>query len=195
MCEIIVLAQGKLIIFSAPSGSGKTTIVKQLLARMPELAFSVSACTREQRQGEVHGRDYYFLSVEDFIKKIENDEFVEWEMVYEGRYYGTLRSEIERIWAQGKHVIFDVDVEGGLNLKERFGALALSVFVMVPSVEVLESRLRGRGSETDETLMMRLTKAVEELNYALDFDLIIRNEDLETAVNEAEKMVKQFLYP
>lgn len=164
-----------------------------MLSRIPELAFSVSACTREQRDGEIHGKDYYFLSVEEFIKKIENDEFVEWEMVYEGRYYGTLRSEIERIWAEGKHVIFDVDVEGGLNLKERFGPLALAVFVMVPSVEVLESRLRGRGSETDETLMMRLAKAVEELNYALDFDVIIRNEDLETAVNDSEKVVRSFL--
>ena len=189
------MAQGKLIIFSAPSGSGKTTIVKQMLSRIPDLAFSVSACTREQRDGEIHGKDYYFLSVEEFIKKIENDEFVEWEMVYEGRYYGTLRSEIERIWAEGKHVIFDVDVEGGLNLKERFGSLALAIFVMVPSVEVLESRLRGRGSETDETLMIRLAKAVNELNYALDFDVIIRNEDLETAVNDSEKVVRAFLYP
>lgn len=165
-----------------------------MLARFPELAFSVSACTREQRAGEVHGGDYYFLTVDDFIRRIENDEFVEWEMVYEGKYYGTLRSEIERIWAQGKHVIFDVDVEGGLNLKERFGDLALGVFVMVPSVEVLEERLRGRGSETDETLMARLGKAVKELNYALDFDIIIRNEDLETAVKDAETAVTEFLY-
>lgn len=187
------MAQGKLIIFSAPSGSGKTTIVKRMLARFPQLAFSVSACTREQRAGEVHGRDYYFLSVEDFIRRIENDEFAEWEMVYEGKYYGTLRSEIERIWAEGKHVIFDVDVEGGLNLKERFGALALGVFVMVPSVEVLEERLRGRGSESDEMLMARLGKAVQELNYALDFDVIIRNEDLETAVKDAERAIVEFL--
>lgn len=165
-----------------------------MLERFPELAFSVSACTREQREGEVHGRDYYFLTVDDFIKRIENDEFVEWEMVYEGKYYGTLRSEIERIWAQGKHVIFDVDVEGGLNLKERFGPAALGVFVMVPSVEVLEARLRGRGSETDETLMTRLRKAVKELNYALDFDIIIRNEDLDTAVKDAETAISHFLY-
>lgn len=165
-----------------------------MLERFPDLAFSVSACTRERRDGEVHGRDYYFLSVADFIKGIENDEFVEWEMVYENRFYGTLRSEIERIWSEGRHVIFDVDVQGGLNLKERFGALALAVFVMVPSVEVLEERLRGRGSETDETIMMRLGKAVEELNYALDFDIIIRNEDLETAVKDAETAVGGFLY-
>jgi guanylate kinase len=188
------LTQGKLIIFSAPSGSGKTTIVRNMLARFPELAFSVSACTRERRDNEVHGKDYYFLTVEDFINKIENDEFVEWEMVYEGRYYGTLRSEIERIWAEGKHVIFDVDVEGGLNLKEKFGPLALGVFVMVPSVEILEERLRGRGSETAETIMMRLAKAVDELNYALDFDIIIRNEDLETAIKDAESAVRTFLY-
>lgn len=165
-----------------------------MLAKFPELAFSVSACTREQREGETHGKDYYFLTVDDFIKRIENDEFVEWEMVYEGKYYGTLRSEIERIWAEGKHVIFDVDVEGGLNLKERFGPKALGVFVMVPSVEVLEERLRGRGSETDETLMARLGKAVKELNYALDFDIIIRNEDLDTAVKDAETAITQFLY-
>lgn len=188
------MAQGKLIIFSAPSGSGKTTIVRQMLARFPELAFSVSACTREQREGEVHGKDYYFLTPDNFIKRIENDEFVEWEMVYEGKYYGTLRSEIERIWAEGKHVIFDVDVVGGLNLKERFGAQALGIFVMVPSVEVLEERLRGRGSETDETLLTRLGKAINELNYALDFDIIIRNEDLETAVKDAETAIRTFLY-
>lgn len=165
-----------------------------MLARFPELAFSVSACTRERRDGEVHGKDYYFLTPEDFIKRIENDEFVEWEMVYEGKYYGTLRSEIERIWAEGKHVIFDVDVVGGLNLKERFGPQALGIFVMVPSVEVLEERLRGRGSETDETLMARLGKAINELNYALDFDIIIRNEDLDTAVKDAETAVRNFLY-
>lgn len=165
-----------------------------MLARFPDLAFSVSACTREKREGEIHGKDYYFLTEEDFINRIENDEFAEWEMVYEGRYYGTLRSEIERIWAEGKHVIFDVDVEGGLNLKERFGDLALAVFVMVPSVEILEERLRGRGSETNETLMVRLAKAVDELNYALDFDVIIRNEDLETAVKDSETVVNSFLY-
>lgn len=188
------MVQGKLIIFSAPSGSGKTTIVKRMLAKFPDLAFSVSACTREQRDGEEHGRDYYFLKVEEFIKRIENDEFVEWEMVYDGKYYGTLRSEIDRIWAAGKHVIFDVDVEGGLALKERFGALALAVFVMPPSVEVLEERLRGRGSETDETIRTRLGKAVSELNYALDFDIIIRNDDLETAVKDAETAVSGFIY-
>lgn len=164
-----------------------------MLATFPELAFSVSAATRECREGEVDGRDYYFLTVSDFISKIENDEFVEWEMVYEGRYYGTLRSEIQRIWSDGKHVIFDVDVEGGLALKERFGDQALGIFVMPPSVEVLEERLRGRGSETDDTIMMRLGKAVKELSYALEFDIIIRNDDLETAVNEAQTAISEFL--
>lgn len=164
-----------------------------MLGHFQELAFSISASTRECREDEVDGRDYYFLTVADFIKKIENDEFVEWEMVYEGRYYGTLRSEIQRIWSEGKHVIFDVDVEGGLALKERFGDLALGIFVMPPSVEVLEERLRGRGSETDDTIMMRLGKAVKELSYALEFDVIIRNDDLETAVNEAQEAISEFL--
>lgn len=185
--------KGKLIIFSAPSGSGKTSIVKRLLQRIPELAFSVSACTREQREGEEHGKDYYFLTEEDFVKRIENNEFAEWEMVYKGRYYGTLTSEIERIWSEGKHVIFDVDVEGGLNLKKKYGDLALAIFVKVPSVKELEVRLKGRGSETDETLRIRLEKAVSEMKYAEKFDVIIPNEDLDKAVAHSEQFVKAFL--
>jgi len=187
------LNQGKLIIFSAPSGSGKTTIVKRMLNTIPELAFSVSACTRKAREAEVHGRDYYFLSVDEFVKAIENDEFVEWEMVYEGKYYGTLRQEVTRIWNLGKQVIFDVDVEGGLNLKEKFGDQALAIFVMPPSVKVLEERLRARGSESEEAIRTRVEKAESELEYAADFDLIICNDQLEKAVNEAETAIREFL--
>lgn len=164
-----------------------------MLNTIPELAFSVSACTRKAREGEVHGRDYYFLSVDEFVKAIENDEFVEWEMVYEGKYYGTLRQEVTRIWNLGKQVIFDVDVEGGLNLKEKFGAQALAIFVMPPSVKVLEERLRARGSESEEAIRTRVEKAESELEYAADFDLIICNDELETAVKEAETAIREFL--
>jgi len=164
-----------------------------MLNTIPELAFSVSACTRKAREGEVHGRDYYFLSVDEFVKAIENDEFVEWEMVYEGKYYGTLRQEVTRIWNLGKQVIFDVDVEGGLNLKEKFGAQALAIFVMPPSVKVLEERLRARGSESEEAIRTRVEKAESELEYAADFDLIICNDELEKAVKEAETAIREFL--
>jgi len=164
-----------------------------MLNTIPELAFSVSACTRKAREAEVHGRDYYFLSVDEFVKAIENDEFVEWEMVYEGKYYGTLRQEVTRIWNLGKQVIFDVDVEGGLNLKEKFGDQALAIFVMPPSVKVLEERLRARGSESEEAIRTRVEKAESELEYAADFDLIICNDQLEKAVNEAETAIREFL--
>lgn len=164
-----------------------------MLNTIPELAFSVSACTRKAREGEVHGRDYYFLSVDEFVKAIENDEFVEWEMVYEGKYYGTLRQEVTRIWNLGKQVIFDVDVEGGLNLKEKFGDQALAIFVMPPSVKVLEERLRARGSESEEAIRTRVEKAESELEYAADFDLIICNDELEKAVKEAETAIREFL--
>jgi guanylate kinase len=187
------LGQGKLIIFSAPSGSGKTTIVHRMLAEIPELAFSVSACTRAPREGEVHGRDYYFLSVDEFIRAIENDEFVEWEMVYEGKYYGTLRSEVERIWNMQKHVVFDVDVEGGVNLKDKFGDKALAIFVMPPSLEVLEQRLRARGSETEEMLAERVEKARSEMDYANQFDRVILNDDLERAVAECKEAILDFI--
>src|SRR5918995_627048 len=144
---------GKAIIFSAPSGSGKTTIVKHLLKHNPDLGFSISASTRDKRgRTEQNGKDYYFLSPTDFKKKIDNDEFVEWEEVYEGNFYGTLKSEIERVWKQGKNVIFDVDVKGGLNLKKYFGRKALAIFVKVPSMEILEQRLHGRGTESAESL-------------------------------------------
>lgn len=187
------MVQGKLIIFSAPSGSGKTTLVHRMLQEIPGLAFSVSACTRPPRVGEVHGRDYYFLSVDEFIRSMENDEFLEWEMVYEGKYYGTLRREAERIWNEGKHVVFDVDVEGGLNLKGKFGDHALALFVMPPSLEVLARRLRDRGSETDETLAVRVEKARTEMKYAAEFDQVIVNDDLERAVAECKQVIMHFI--
>lgn len=185
--------EGKLIIFSAPSGSGKTTIVKRLLAHFPNIEFSVSACSRNMRIGEVNGRDYYFLSPEEFKKRIENNEFVEWEEVYPGSYYGTLRAELDRIWHKGHHVAFDVDVKGGLSLKKIFGNRALAIFVMPPSVEELRRRLDARGTETPESIDKRVGKAREEIEFANRFDAIIVNDDLERAVSEAVKHVTGFL--
>lgn len=185
--------EGKCVIFSAPSGAGKTTIVRHLLHKFPELAFSVSACSRSPRTGEIDGRDYHFLGVEGFRKKIEENAFIEWEEVYTDNFYGTLKSEIERIWSEGKTVIFDVDVVGGLNLKKQFGNQALAVFVEPPSVEELERRLRYRSTETDEKIKMRLAKSTQELAYAKEFDLIIHNAVLEDAIKDAEEEVRQFL--
>lgn len=185
--------EGKLVIFSAPSGAGKTTIVHHLLKVFPDLEFSVSACTREMRKGEEYGVDYYFFSVEEFKEKIEQGEFVEWEEVYKDNFYGTLRSEIERIWRKGKHVIFDVDVIGGLNLKKQFGKKALAIFVMPPSIEHLEKRLKTRETETPESIARRIGKAEKELQTANQFDKIILNDKLENAFAEAEKIVGDFL--
>jgi guanylate kinase len=187
------MAQGKCIIFSAPSGAGKTSIVKHLLDVRNDLEFSVSACNRGQRKNEENGKDYYFLSTEDFKKKIENKEFVEWEEVYADQYYGTLKSEIERIWDKGHHVIFDVDVVGGLSLTRYFKENALAVFVKAPSVAALEKRLRSRGTETDEKIATRLSKAAHEMDYAKWFDVELLNEDLSTACREAESLVQAFL--
>lgn len=183
---------GKLLIFSAPSGSGKTTIVRNLLQKMNNLEFSVSACSRPKREGEVHGHDYYFLSPEDFKAKIDNNEFVEWEEVYTGSYYGTLKSEIERIWAKGNHVVFDVDVVGGLNLKKQFGNSALAIFIMPPSVDELRKRLELRGTETPESLAKRVGKSVEEMTYANQFDTIVVNDNLETAIEQTFQLVSKF---
>jgi len=185
--------EGKLIIFSAPSGAGKTTIVHHLLKVFPDLEFSVSACSREMRKGEQYGVDYYFLSVDEFKDKIERGEFVEWEQVYKDNFYGTLRSEVERIWKKGKHVIFDVDVIGGINLKKQFGSNALSVFVMPPSIEHLENRLKSRETETPESISRRMGKAEQELKTANQFDKIILNDKLEHAFEEAERIVEDFL--
>lgn len=187
------MPQGKCIIFSAPSGAGKTSIVKHLLKTRNDLEFSISACNRERRRDEEHGKDYYFLSTEEFKKKIDANEFVEWEEVYADQYYGTLKSEIERIWSEGKHVIFDVDVLGGLSLTKYFKEKALAIFVKAPSVEALEKRLRSRGTETDEKIEKRLSKASQEMDYAKWFDIELLNEDLEKACKEAELMVDAFL--
>jgi len=186
--------KGKLIIFSAPSGAGKTTIVHHLLKVFPEqLEFSVSACSRPKRKHETHGVDYYFVSVDEFKKKIENNEFVEWEEVYKDNFYGTLKVELERIWNKGKHIIFDMDVMGGINLKKKYGDAALSIFVMPPSIEHLEKRLQSRETETPESIARRIGKAKNEINTATQFDKIILNDVLEHALEEAEKMVAEFL--
>lgn len=186
--------QGKLIIFSAPSGAGKTTIVKHLLKKYPDkLAFSISASTREPRGDEENGKDYYFMSKEDFLHRIAHQEFVEFEEVYSGTYYGTLNSEIERIWTSGKHVVFDLDVIGGLRLKRKFGDQALAIFVEPPSLDELEKRLRGRGTDSEEKLKERIEKASKELIYAKDFDVILHNDSLDRACLEAEELIEDFL--
>jgi len=186
--------QGKAIIFSAPSGAGKTTIVQHLIEKFPQLGFSISACTRDKRgRTEVDGVDYYFLTVEDFKNKIDNNEFVEWEEVYEGNFYGTLKEEIERIWSQGKHVIFDVDVKGGIKLKEYFGEKALAIFVKVPSIEILEERLTKRNSESSSSLSQRLYKAKFEMTFEDRFDKTLINEELQKTLSKAEELVSNFL--
>lgn len=185
--------KGKLIIFSAPSGAGKTTIVKHLLQQDSGLQFSVSATSREPRQGEIHGKDYYFLSEDAFRKKIENDEFLEWEEVYNGIFYGTLKSEVERIRNSGKNVIFDVDVVGGSNIKKFYGNEALAVFVQPPSVNELKNRLQNRSTESEEKIKMRVAKAEKELEFAGKFDVIIVNDDLPKALIEAEHVISEFL--
>ncbi len=185
--------QGKLIIFSAPSGAGKTTIVQHLLSKIPSLEFSISACSRARRKDETEGEDYYFLSVDEFKKKIENNEFLEWEEVYTNHFYGTLKLEIERIWNKGHHVIFDVDVHGGLNLKKIFGPRALALFVMAPSIQHLESRLKLRETETPESIARRISKAEQEILLAPKFDKIVLNDKMEHAFEQAENLVKEFL--
>jgi guanylate kinase len=184
---------GKAIIFSAPSGSGKTTIVRHLLAQNPDLGFSISASTRDKRgRTDKDGKDYYFLTPEEFKKKIDNDEFIEWEEVYEGNFYGTLKSEIERIWREGKNVIFDVDVKGGLNLKKYFGERALAIFVKVPSLEILKERLHDRGTESEESLSRRLFKAKFEMTFEDQFDVALVNENLTTSLKEAQRLYDEF---
>lgn len=184
---------GKSVIISAPSGSGKTTLVNHILKKFPDLEFSVSATSREPRENEEDEKNYYFLNPSEFRKKIKNDEFVEWEEVYKDMYYGTLKSELQKIWKKGKHVIFDVDVFGGLNLKKIFGDKALSVFVSVPSIGELEKRLRNRSTDPEEIIMKRLAKARHEMAYSTEFDVIIVNDDLERACREAEKIVNTFI--
>lgn len=184
---------GKLIIFSAPSGAGKTTIVHRVLKHFDNLEFSVSATTRYARPGEKNGKDYYFIELDDFRKRIEKEEFVEYEQVYHKQFYGTLKTELKRIWNKGNHVIFDVDVIGGLNIKKQYTQRALAIFIMPPSVEVLEKRLFERAKDDERSIRQRLNKAKHELTYAHQFDEVIVNEDLEIAVNEAVEVMNKFL--
>ncbi|MBF6608434.1 MAG: guanylate kinase [Flavobacterium sp.] len=186
--------KGKLIVFSAPSGSGKTTIVKHLLGiEELNLEFSVSATSREARGDEVDGKDYYFISIQEFKKHIKAEDFLEWEEVYRDNFYGTLKSEIERIWAKGKHVIFDIDVAGGLRIKSKFPNETLAVFVKPPSIDELKIRLKKRSTESDDKINMRIAKASVELATAPQFDKIIKNYDLDVAKEEAYQLVKEFV--
>ena len=186
--------QGKLIVFSAPSGSGKTTIVRYLLKQKElNLEFSISATSRERRGNEVDGKDYYFLTFEDFKKKIKNHEFLEWEEVYRDNFYGTLQSEVERIWNMGKHVIFDIDVSGGLRIKRKYPEQTLAVFVKPPSIDELKIRLKKRETENGDKINMRIAKASAELATAPLFDAIVVNEDLEHALAESYNLVSNFL--
>lgn len=188
------MTKGKLIVFSAPSGSGKTTIVRHLLAiEELNLEFSISATSREARQDEVDGKDYYFISTQDFKKHIKGEDFLEWEEVYRDNFYGTLKSEIERIWALGKNVIFDIDVAGGLRIKSKFPNETLAVFVKPPSIDELKIRLKKRSTESDDKINMRIAKASVELATAPQFDKIIKNYDLDVAKEEAYQLVKEFI--
>ncbi len=189
------LGGAKVIIFSAPSGSGKSTIINYLLERDLGLEFSISATSRQPRGSEEHGKEYYFLSLEDFEQKIENKDFIEYEEVYPGCYYGTLRSEIERISAKGHTVVFDVDVLGGINLKKEFGKNAMAIFISPPSIEVLRERLINRSTDTPEMIEKRVGKAQYEMSFALQFDRILVNDELEEAQRKAEKIVREFLNP
>ncbi|MCE3258503.1 MAG: guanylate kinase [Bacteroidetes bacterium] len=188
------MLSGKLLIFSAPSGSGKTTIVRHLVSKFPDqIEFSISATSRPKRGVEENGKDYYYLTPEEFKEKIANKEFLEWEEVYAGTYYGTLRAEVERIWAKGKAVIFDIDVEGGLNLKSQFKHNALAIFVMPPSIKILEERLKTRQTDNPESIARRIAKAENELRTAELFDVSILNEKLEEACAKAERLAQDFL--
>ena len=185
--------QGKLVIFSAPSGAGKSTLVNHLLPQFPQLSFSISATSRAPRGEEIHGKDYYFLSSEEFNARVAQDELLEWEEVYAGTYYGTLKSEVQRIWSEGGVVVFDIDVVGALNLKKQFGERALALFVQAPSIEVLEKRLRGRGTDSEEKISERIDKAAQEMSRAPEFDKVVVNDDLETAKAESVAILREFL--
>jgi guanylate kinase len=189
------LAENKLVIIAAPSGAGKTSVTRHLLQALSnELAFSVSCATRPPRNNERDKVDYYFISVEEFREKITHNEFVEWEMVYEGKYYGTLKTELERIWNMRKSPLLDVDVKGGINIQQQFPTSSLSLFIEPPSIEELEKRLKARGTESPESLLSRLNKAAYEMTFKSQFDKIILNDDLQRACAEAEQHVKEFLH-
>lgn len=185
--------EGKLIIISAPSGSGKTTIVKHILGLGLNLKFSVSACSRKPRINETNGKDYYFLTSGDFKKRINSGDFIEWEEVYEGCFYGTLKSEVERIWMTGNHVVFDVDVKGGLNIKKQYPDKSLALFIRPPSVAELEKRLRNRSTDSDDVIKTRIAKAEYELSFADGFDKIVVNDKLDVALEETENIIKEFI--
>jgi len=186
--------EGKLIVFSAPSGSGKTTIVHHLLKVFSkELSFSISATSRKKRGSEMDGKDYYFISLKKFQSHMAASDFVEWEEVYKDNYYGTLRKEIDRIWELGKHVIFDIDVVGGLNIKKQFPEKTLAIFVQPPSIAEMENRLRNRKTDSEEKIKERVAKAEREMKYAKNFDVILLNDKLETAKKEAEDLIKNFM--
>lgn len=189
------MSQGKIIIIAAPSGAGKTSITRHLLKSLPDkLAFSISAATRSPRNNEKNGVDYYFMPVGEFRHKIENNEFAEWEMVYEGKYYGTLKSEITRIWHSGRAPLLDIDVKGGINIQEKYPGQCLSLFIEPPSLEELRRRLEARGTETPESLNARISKAGYEMSFRHQFDRIIVNDRLDRACEEAEKLVFNFLH-
>lgn len=184
---------GKLIIITAPSGAGKTSITRYLLNKYPKLAFSISAATRQPRGSEKSGVEYYFMSTEDFQEKIKNNDFIEWEMVYEGKYYGTLKSELERIWEEGRVPILDIDVKGAIHVQRQFPKSSLSIFVKPPSVEELKNRLTGRGTETPDNIATRLNKASYELSFSHSFDKVVINDELELACKETEAAIKEFV--
>ena len=188
-----ILNEGKVIIFSAPSGAGKTTIVRALLDELSELSFSISACSRDPRGQELNGKDYHFIGIDEFKKKIKNNEFAEWEEVYQDHFYGTLNSELTRIWNANKTVVFDVDVVGGMSLKKKFGKKALAIFVMPPSLVVLEERLRNRNTDSEQKIQQRLDKAEHEISLSSGFDVILKNDKLDTAISEAKSIINQFL--
>lgn len=193
LISLLGLNSGKIIIITAPSGSGKTTLIKRLLAAYPKLVFSISACTRQPRPNEVNGKDYYFFTEAEFKELIDKDAFVEWEMVYAGKYYGTLKSEVDRIWANGLSPLVDIDVQGAITTQKKYPGNSLSVFIQAPSLEELRKRLEKRGTETPETLEERIKKAESELTFAPHFDSIIVNDDLEEATQTLINTISNFL--
>ncbi len=185
--------KGKLVIFAAPSGAGKSSLVNYLLPKFPSLSFSISATSRQARGTEKHGKDYFFLSTEEFLNKVKNKELLEWEEVYPRTFYGTLQSEVERIWAEGKVVLFDIDVIGAINLKKQFGDNALALFIQAPSIKALENRLQSRGTDSEEKIAQRIAKASKEMARAQEFDKVIINSDFDLATAEASKIIEEFL--